>query len=284
MTTLLTDADPNATHPLLVTTTWLQDHLAEPGLVLIDAGEALAYRRAHIPGAVGLPHPYLKAEDAPLFVMDAAAVQSIVRRLGVSATSTVVLYDDNASLHAARAWWVFERYGLTGARILDGGFNAWLDEGRPLTSAAPHPAPGDFQVRSDDALSIDADELIDVVATGGTQIWDTRADDEWQGTNTRGNARTGHVPGAIHLEWRHLVQGPPARRFRPVEEIRQHLIDAGLDPARQTVTYCQSGVRAAFGAFVLRLLGDAPVRVYDGSMNDWTGRADTPLVLESPAS
>jgi thiosulfate/3-mercaptopyruvate sulfurtransferase len=109
------------------------------------------------------------------------------------------------------------------------------------------------------------------------RIWDVRADDEWEGTGARGNARTGHIPGARHLEWTHLIEEAPAHRFLPLEEMRASLAASGIDPAAIEVVYCQSGIRAALGTFVLRLLGNDRARNYDGSMAEWANLEDTPL-------
>ncbi len=111
-------------------------------------------------------------------------------------------------------------------------------------------------------------------------IWDTRSDGEWDGSESRGNARVGRVPGARHLEWRHLMQGPPSRRFRPLDEIKRELVGAGIDPEVATITYCQAGIRGAFGAFVLALMGNSTARNYDGSMGEWANVEDTPLVVD----
>lgn len=264
--------------PLLVTTEWLADHLEAHEFVLVDAGEPLAFRRAHIPGAIGVPHPYLKGSGDPRLVMPAEEFETLARSWGVSDDTPVIVYDDNASLHAARVWWAFRRYGHENVRVVDGGFTAWLDEGRPVTSAPHRSDRGTFTARPRDSEVITLDELKSAVESGEAPvIWDTRAPDEWDGTNDRGNARVGHIPGARHLEWRHLVQGPPARRFRSLEEIRAQLVAAGIDPGAEMVTYCQSGVRGAFGQFVLALLGNEHARNYDGSMDEWTSREDTPL-------
>lgn len=269
---------------LLVSTGWLADHLDGAGrdFVLIDAGEAVAYRRAHIPGAVGLPHPYLKGSQDRGHVMPPAEFEELAASLGISNDTPVVIYDDNASLHAARVWWVFDYYGHRDLRLVDGGFNAWLDEGRVLTSLVPRMPRGSYLPGPQRAAVCTLDELKTAVeGPAAPQVWDLRSDGEWTGAELRGNQRGGHIPGAKHLEWRSLVQGPPARRFRPREEIVAMLREAGIDPAAPTITYCELGIRAAFGAFVLRLLGNHVARNYDASMNEWANRPDTPLVIES---
>ena len=265
---------------LLVSTEWLAERLGQPDFVLVDAGEPLAYQRAHIPGAVGVPHPYLKGRANPLLVMPPGDFEALTRSWGVSNDTPVIVYDDNASLHAARVWWVFRRYGHRDVRVLDGGFNAWLHEGRPLTSIQPRPQAGTFTARPDGSASISVEELSAALAAGDAPaIWDTRTDEEFAGTNSRGNKRVGHVPGAVHLEWRRLVEGPPSRRFRPLNAIRAEVQAAGLDPDAETVTYCQAGIRGAFGQFILALLGNDRARNYDGSMGEWANRDGTPLVL-----
>lgn len=277
----MTITDPNAQSELLVTTDWLAARIEQPDFVLIDAGDPLAYTRAHIPGAVGVPHPYLKGADGSRLVMSPAEFEALAQSWGISNDTPVVVYDDNASLHAARVWWVFRRYGHRDVHVVDGGINAWIEEGRPVTSKPQRPTPGTFTAHPDDDAVITLDELKAAIEDGTPPvIWDTRTDQEWAGTNSRGNARVGRVPGSIHLEWRHLVDGPPNRRFRPLADIREQLVGAGIDPDAPAVAYCQSGIRGAFGHFVLALLGNENARNYDGSMGEWANREDTPLVLD----
>lgn len=272
--------DPAAQHPLLVTTGWLAQRLGAPGLVLIDVSEPAAFERAHVLGAVGVPAvpgPLFKGRNS-LLVMPAAEFEDLAQRLGVSNDSQVVLYDGGRNRLAARGWWTFEHYGLAHARILDGGISAWLAEGRPVTQEATTPPRGDFSARAVPEVLCTLDDLRSSVEAGAEgRIWDVRADDEWDGTGARGNARTGRVPGARHLEWVHLVEDAPAHRFLPLEEMRARLDAAGIDPAAIEAVYCQGGIRAALGTFVLRLLGNDRARNYDGSMAEWANREDTPL-------
>ena len=225
-------------HPLLVTTAWLAEQLESPDFVLIDCGEPDAYRRAHIPGAVPISHaPFLKGATNSRLVMEADEFEPLVRRLGVSNDTPVIVYDEAASLQAARVWWVFERFGHREVRVLDGGFPAWLDEGRPLTSRSPRPEPGSFTANVDESHHCRIDAMRSIVEAGQVQIWDTRTEGEWVGENDRGNERAGHVPGAVGLEWRQLLEDPPGGRFRPLDEMRQILVAAGIDPEAETVTY-----------------------------------------------
>lgn len=229
--------DPAAQHPLLVTTEWLARHLDDPRLVLIDMSESVAYERAHIRGAVGVPHPWLKGHENNIEVMPAAEFEALARRQGVSEDSVVILYDDHLNRAAARGWWAFGRYGFEGARVVDGGLHAWIAEGRPVTQEIPTPAPGSFVARPVDELTCTLPDLRDAMhPAAGVQIWDVRTDAEWEGRNTN-NKRQGHIPGAVHLEWRQFVDDTPAHRFIPLSEARRLLEAAGINPEAVTVTY-----------------------------------------------
>ncbi len=271
--------DPAAQHPMLVTTQWVADHLGDPRLVLIDMAEPVAYERAHIDGAVGVPHPWLKGKDDPNLVMPAAHFEALARSMGLSEDSVVVLYDDHLNRAAARGWWVLERYGFEGARVVDGGLHAWIAEGRPLTQEVPRPAPGNFTVQDHAEAFCTIQDMRDALhPAAGVQVWDVRSDDEFAGTALRGNRRGGHLPGAKHLEWSRFVEDSPGHHLVPLPEMRHLLVEAGINPEAVTVTYCQGGIRAALAAFLLRMLGNREVSVYDGSMAEWANLDDTQLV------
>ncbi|HZU75888.1 MAG TPA: sulfurtransferase, partial [Dehalococcoidia bacterium] len=269
-------------HPeLLAEPEWLAQHIADANVRVIDCAALEAYRRAHIRGAVGLPvHFYIKDPADETHVMPADQFAQLMGRLGVGNDTTVVAYDDNNSLVAARLWWVLQYYGHVNAKVLNGGWHRWLYEGRPITTHATHPEPATFTPRPRPDVLCTLDELKARVGRPGTQILDVRSDEEWRGENDRGNKRRGHVPGAAHLEWLNFVSKDDRRIFLPAEELRAMLRSAGVEPGGEVVTYCQGGIRAAHAYFVLKLLGYNDVRNYDGSMREWANREDTPLVVD----
>jgi thiosulfate/3-mercaptopyruvate sulfurtransferase len=232
------ETETESQHPLLVTTSWLGEHLENPDFALIDCSDPDAYRRAHIPGAVSISHaPTLKGAANSRLVMEGDEFEPLMRGLGVSNDTPVIVYDDNSSLLAARVWWVFERFGHRDVHVLDGGFNAWLVEGRALTSRVPRPEPGAFTVNVDESHHCQIEDMRLAVDMGDVQLWDVRSEGEWRGENGRGNERTGHVPGAVWLEWLKLLEDPPMGRFRRLDEMRQILRAAGIDPEAATITY-----------------------------------------------
>ena len=223
---------------LLAEPDWLQEHADDPNVRVIDCATLDAYRRAHIPGAVGLPvHFYIKDKNDETYVMPPDQFKELMERLGVSDGMTVVTYDDNNSLVAARLWWVLNYYGHTDAKVLNGGWHRWLTEGRPVTFHQTRPQPGSFTPRVNESIICRLDDLQAKVAGGGSNILDVRTDEEWLGTSDRGNKRAGRVPGAVHLEWLNFVTHDDRRVFRPAAELQAMLREAGINPEQEVVTY-----------------------------------------------
>lgn len=268
---------------LLAEPDWVEEHANDPGVRIIDCGAGAAYRRAHIPGAVELTsNSFIKEESRPgeahgTFVMGAEAFAALMGKLGVGPGTTVVTYDDDNGRVATRLWWVLQYYGHANAKVLNGGWHRWVTEGRRVTFRSTRPEAAQFTATPNPAVVADAESLMAACSTEGTQILDARADDEWAGTNSRGNKRSGRVPRANHLEWVRFVSRDDMRRFLPADELQKLVDEAGFTRDAPVITYCQGGIRAAHAAFVLALLGYDDVRVYDGSMQDWANREDTPL-------
>ena len=232
-------ADQGYARPeLLAEPDWLWERRDDPKLRVIDCAPLEAYRRAHIPGAVGLPvHFYIKDPADETYVMPPDAFADLMSKLGVSDDTTVVTYDDNNSLVAARLWWVLNYYGHSDVKVLDGGWHRWLTEGRPVTFHQTRPAPGRFTARPNEAIICRVDDLKAKLGDPGVQIMDMRTDEEWLGTNDRGNKRVGHVPGAVHLEWINYITKDDRRVFKPAAELRAMLAEAGIKPESEVVTY-----------------------------------------------
>ncbi|MFN0094129.1 MAG: sulfurtransferase [Dehalococcoidia bacterium] len=228
---------------LLAEPGWLAEHLDDPNVRIIDCATLEAYRRAHIPGAVQLPvHFYIKEEGPPgadhgTFILPQADFEKLMSQLGVTNDTLVVTYDDNNMLVAARLWWCLKYYGHTNTKVLNGGWHRWLTEGRPVTFHATRAKPVTFVATPNRPIYATAEDLMATVGDESCQIFDARSQGEWDGSNSRGNKRIGHVPGAKHLEWTDLVEKTDTRRFLPADDCERLLATAGIVRGKATVTY-----------------------------------------------
>lgn len=272
----------------VVSPDWLQDNLDQPGIRVIEnAGVPDSYLKAHITGAIALPcHPHLKHLDAEgavtRHIMPADEFGALCHEIGLRRDTHYIVYDDQHGLFAARLWAVARHFGLDNFSILDGSWHGWLDRGRPLTTRIRSTTPGtDVVIAPRPSRLISLAELRQAHLSADVQVWDTRRIEEFTGIEERDNRRVGHVPGARHLSWTKLlsgedIEGEPRYLLSPAQ-LELRLLMLGLRRDKTVVTYCQSGIRAAFCQLVLELLGYPQHRLYDASMGEWANLPDTPL-------
>ncbi len=272
----------------LVSTNWLQEHLTDQNLVIVDCHwDSNAYLRAHIPGALMRPgHSYIKSEvdgHVSKYLPTAHEFTAMAGQLGITQDSLVVCYDEWSNHFATRFWWVAAYYGFNHVKLLDGGWQAWVEAGLPISckNEGYKDAEAPFETKERPSSNIDLKEVMSVYNDPHWQVVDVRSDEEFSGENSAGNKRGGHIPGALHLEWSQLLSEPHGptgtRRFLPNDEMLTKLSSVGINREKNIVVHCQSGVRASFMVFCLELLDFPKVRLYDGSMGDWANQDETPL-------
>ena len=220
---------------LLVETGWLEEHLRDQGLRLIDTRSAQLYETGHIPGAVSLAqHGSIpRADNGDMGT--AEAFSSLAEALGVSAESTVVIYDAPGAQMGMAAW-AFAYYGHSSVQVLDGGFEKWTAEGRPVSTTPGTYPPGHFEAQPVEDLFCSLDHATSVHGSPGTIFWDVRRPEEYNGTEPGNNTRPGHIPGAVHLEWTELLD-PETRTFKPAAELRSLLNSRGITPESEIDCY-----------------------------------------------
>lgn len=274
-------------HPdKLVTTEWLEAHLDDPNIVIAESNEdVLLYHTGHIPGAVKLDW-HTDLNDAVVRdYLSAEAFAALASSKGITPETTVIFYGDNNNWWATYALWVFELFGHTNAKILNGGRQKWIEEGRPLTTDEPEIAVAEYPVTERDDKTIRAfrDEVLAFSQAGG-QLVDVRSPEEFRGEKLHmpeypqeGVLRGGHIPGARSKPWKAAANDDGT--FKAAAELEAIYRDElGLDPSEDVIAYCRIGERSSHTWFVLTyLLGFPNVRNYDGSWVEWGNAVGVPI-------
>ena len=270
---------------ILATTEWLAEQLGRPGLRVLDlrwrpdGSSGAIHAMGHIPGAVKIDWRADLTDDVSdgeaFVLVNPDRMASVAERAGISDGSTVVVYDDSQGVFAARAWWSLRAYGLESVRILDGGYPAWVAEGRPVSNAEASPTAAGFTVRGPNRTRLTTADMRGLLGAPDVTLLDARAPSEYRGFegNTK---RLGHIPGALNVPVG-ATSLPGSQHLRDGVALRALLHAGNVSRGRRMVCYDGSGVAAAKLAFVLTLLGHEDVAVYDGGWAEWGNKLDLPV-------
>ncbi len=248
--------------------------LTEPAV-----GPAL-YAAGHVPGAVylNLDRDLASApgERGRHPLPDLSELARKLGEHGVGRDHDVVVYDQDGSMYAARAWWLLRYMGHERVRVLDGGFRAYLAEGGPVTTQVPpHPATT-FGVDVHREMVVDLAEVRSRLGDAGMLLLDARSPERFRGDTEPLDPKAGHVPGAINLPYARSVG--PTGMLSPEELRRLYGVEA-LPADEDLVAYCGSGVSAAQLVLALEVAGLPGVKLYPGSWSEWSRRDDLPVAL-----
>lgn len=279
----------------LMLSTALADHngqpaYARPGLLLepnelvkpearkhfhiLDARARKQYDAGHVPGAVWVDH----AAWATAFKesQDPTAWAKRIGDLGIGADGhVVVIYDGKTINDAARIWWILHYWGIPHVGLLNGGWRGWLAAGGSVSRETPAVTPVDVKLNAHKKRLATKGQILGSLTTHSLQIIDARSEAEYCGTAHTAK-RNGAIPGAIHLEWKDVIN-PLTDRFKKPDQLARLFQAAHIDLDRPAVTHCQGGGRAAVMAFALELMGGKDVRNYYRSWAEWGNAADTPV-------
>ncbi len=274
-------------HPeRLVTTEWLAARLGVPGLVVVESDEdVLLYEIGHIPGSVKIDWHTDLNDPVVRDYVDGTGFAELLSDRGIARDDTVVIYGDKNNWWAAYALWVFTLFGHADVRLLDGGREKWIAEGRPMTTDAAERPTAEYPIVERDDSAIRAYKE-DVLAHLGNPLIDVRSPEEYSGERTTAPAypeesalRAGHIPTAQSVPWSKAVAEDGT--FRPLAELDAiYRQGAGLQDGDAVVAYCRIGERSSHTWFVLRhLLGFTNVRNYDGSWTEWGSAVRVPITV-----
>ena len=270
----------------LVSTAWVADHLTDSDVRVIESNEdPLLYPSGHIPGAVEVD--WVKDLNDPLRrdYLDKSGFEALASRIGITPETTVVFYGDKSNWWATYALWVFELFGHTNSKVMDGGRLKWSEEGRELTREKPSISPSSYNApeRDDSQIRAFRDGVLQHIGENG-QLVDVRSPAEFSGEKLHmegypqeGAVRGGHIPGAGNVPWSRAANEDDT--FKNAADLRAiYLDEIGLNPAEPTIAYCRIGERSSHTWFVLtNLLGFSDVRNYDGSWTEWGNSVGLPI-------
>lgn len=286
-------ADPDA----LVQTGWLASHLDEPKLRIFDCTVHLRpaqagarapyqvvsgredYEAAHIPGAGFLDlQGELSDNTVKLRFMlpraeDFAAALS---RHGVSDGCRVILYSASGMMWATRVWWMLREFGFTHAAILDGGWEKWKAEGRPISTEPCRYAPATFTPRPRAGLFVDKARVQAAVQDSQSVLVNALSRELHSGKGPSPYGRPGHIPSSVNVPFTGLVDRE-TRALAPLAESADRFKAAGVEKSKKVICYCGGGIAATLDLFVLHQLGYRDLSVYDASMSEWASDPSLPI-------
>jgi thiosulfate/3-mercaptopyruvate sulfurtransferase len=270
---------------VLVTTAWVEEHLDNAGVVVAEVDENPdVYDEGHIPGAVKLHWREDLQDPIERDLISKDAFEALMGRLGISNDTTIAVYGDKNNWFAAYAYWYLKIYGHEDVRVLDGGRQKWIDEGRELTTDVPERVATTYAATDrDESIRVYRDEVLADLQGAGIALVDVRSPQEYSGElmappgyEQEGASRTGHIPGAQSVPWATAVRDDGT--FKSADELREIYGAKDVTEDKEVRAYCRIGERSAHTWFVLReLLGYGNVKNYDGSWTEWGNLVDVPI-------
>jgi thiosulfate/3-mercaptopyruvate sulfurtransferase len=270
---------------VLVDAGWVEDHLNDPGLVLVEVDEdTSAYDKGHIRGAVKIDWKNELQDPVRRDFVDKTGFEQLLSGKGIANDDLVVLYGGNNNWFAAYAYWYFKLYGHDSVKLLDGGRKKWELESRELVTDVPTRPATDYRAKEQDtAIRAFRDEVVAAIGTKG--LIDVRSPDEFVGKllapahlPQEQAQRAGHVPTARNIPWSKAANDDGT--FRSDDELRALYSEAGVDLSKSVIAYCRIGERSSHTWFALHeLLGLSDVKNYDGSWTEYGSLVGVPIEL-----
>ncbi len=292
----MTTATPGFVHPeYLIESEALAARLGDPDLRILDCTIHLIpkpdigytvkpgredFEKGHIPGAqfidlqgdLSAPHPTLR-----FMLPSAAAFAAAMGRFGVGEKSRVVLYSTTTPQWASRIWWMLRNYGFDNAAVLNGGYQKWAREGRPVETGPARPCPpATFTVRADRKLMVGKEAVLAAIGDGAICTINSLSAAQHTGTGGTVYGRVGRIAKSVNVPAAALLD-PATGAYLPAAQLRAKFDAVGAFDKPQVITYCGGGIAASSDALVLTMLGHPDVKLYDASMSEWSNDDSLPM-------
>ena len=266
--------------PLMVDDNWLKKNLTSSSIRLIDMSDDTQYQRFHIPGATHLPYAAINTRNKKgvSFSVGETQIIRVLGLLGIQAKHHVVIYDDMGGLHASRLFWELEKLGHKNISLLNGGLVKWILSGKKVVADSQNIKPVQYITNKKSGRSnvIAIKEVLNSNFNDKNILLDVRSKDEYVGHPR--NPRGGHIPNAKWWEWSQAVDFENAFKMQNTAILKKQLQQIGVNKTDTPITlYCQSAHRASQSYFTLRKLGYKNIKIYDGSMSEYSKIKSAPL-------
>jgi thiosulfate/3-mercaptopyruvate sulfurtransferase len=283
-------------HPeFLAETDWLAAHLDDPNLVVLDGTIHLIpdpkityivksgredFEKGHIPGAqfvdlqadLSAKHPKLR-----FMLPNAEEFAAAMGRFGVDEESRVILYSTTTPQWATRIWWMLRNYGFDNAAVLNGGFQKWAREGRPIETGPARPRPAaKFAVREDRKLMVGKEAVLGAIDDSMNCTINALSAEQHAGSGGNTYGRPGRIAASVNVPAASLIDAQSGT-FLPAAALRAKFDAVGAFDKPRVITYCGGGIAASADALALVMLGHPDVRLYDASMSEWANDPALPM-------
>lgn len=255
--------------PEVVDPDWLEMHIGDPGLRIIDARSSYDYNKGHVRNAVNVELFDIVRSwgGLPAMCIPQDKFEHLMSSKGVDNDTTVVAYDNFGGLFSARLLWTMEHFGHRNIKVFDGSIKTYLDSGGTFTQDIPEIRTTRYRADHNEDNLATKEHILSHLKDDNVRFLDVRRGGEYSGKVAFGK-RGGHIPGAVHIHWLEAID-PGTARFKRFDELRTMYQGRGLTPDKEIITYCWMGLRASHGYMMLRLLGYPKVRTYDSSFSEW---------------
>jgi thiosulfate/3-mercaptopyruvate sulfurtransferase len=270
----------------IVTPQWVAQHANDSNIRILDVrSEPADYFPGHVPNAVNFADNTVRGpkNGIPVQYLPNDMLAALLARAGVTNDDSVVVYSDGAAvLGATMVAYTLERIGHPRVMVMDGGWSDYKASGAPVTQQYPTYQNGQLTVKNNPSISITMDEVYRSMGKPGVTIIDARPPAAYAG-ETKSWMRSGHIPGAINIDWHTLMDPNNLHKFKPLDQIRKIYTDKGVKGTEDIILYCGTSREASLEYAVMRhMLGFQKVRLYEGSWTEWSSNPNMPVETGNP--